>query len=108
MTQITSDFRLDVERDDGCVVTVRLQGELDLGTADVLRSCLAELYASGRRQVVLDLSELDVIDSTGLGVLVAGLKRFRADDGQLAVVHPAPRVRKVFELTKLDTEFLIV
>jgi anti-anti-sigma factor len=106
MTQLHTDLSLEIT-DDGCIATVQVRGELDLATAPQVRACLTELYGSGRRRVVLDLSELDFIDSTGLGVLVAALKRFRSDGGELAVVNPTNRVRKVFELTRLDGQFLI-
>jgi anti-anti-sigma factor len=102
--QMGTDLQLEVD-DDGTVATVRLIGELDLASADQVRNCFGEIFASGRRRLVADLSELDFIDSTGLGVMVAALKRFRSDGGEMAVADAAPRVRKVFELTRLDAEF---
>jgi anti-sigma B factor antagonist len=92
---------------DGLVTTLRLVGELDASTAPELRTRLAELYDGGRRCVVLDLSQLDFLDSTGLGVLVGALKRFRHDGGELALRDPRPTVRKVLALTTLDKLFLV-
>ncbi|MEY2567082.1 MAG: anti-sigma factor antagonist [Actinomycetota bacterium] len=104
MSQMSADLQLEVH-DDGAIATVRLIGELDISTAERVRNCFGEVFASGRRRLVVDLSQLDFIDSTGLGVMVAALKRFRSDGGEMTVADPAPRVRKVFELTRLDTEF---
>jgi anti-sigma B factor antagonist len=106
MNQAPTDLQLEVD-DDGSVVTVRVIGELDISNVEQLRACFFEIFDSGRRQVVADLAELDFMDSTGLGVMVAGLKRFRSDGGRLVVQNPAPRVRKIFELTMLDREFHI-
>lgn len=106
MSQIDTDLRMRLD-DDGSVAVVHLSGELDASTAPELRNCLAELFLAGRRRVVLDMAELDFIDSTGLGVIVAALKRFDADGGAVVAQSPKHRVRKVFELTKLDTVFLV-
>jgi anti-sigma B factor antagonist len=106
MTQIESPLHLQVEH-DGAVTTVRLSGELDAATAGYLRDCLAEVYLQGERRVLLDLGELDFMDSTGIGVLVAALKRQRQDGGELALRSPKGTVRKVLELTQLDSVFII-
>jgi anti-sigma B factor antagonist len=52
--------------------------------------------------VVVDLTATDFLDSTGLGALVAGFKRLRAHDGDMRLVCSTARIRKVFELTRLD------
>ena len=83
-------------------VVARVSGELDVSTAPRLREELVALFAAGRRYVVLDLSDLDFLDSTGLGVIVGVLKRARTLGGDLLLVCPKPSIRRVFEITGLD------
>lgn len=98
-------LQIDMRLDKGAAV-VRTVGELDASTAPQLRDCFEELLRSNCHQVVVNMGELDFIDSTGLGVMVAALKRFRGAGGSLHVTEPRPQIRKVLELTSLDREFL--
>lgn len=82
------------------VITV--SGEVDLATAPALRDVALPLVDAGRHDLVVDLSRVEFLDSTGLGVLVQLLTRVRAVDGTLRVVAPAERIAKVFRLTGLD------
>ena len=77
-------------------------GELDIVGAPELRQAVVKAVANGARRLILDLSDLDFIDSFGLGVVVGALKRVRQRDGDLAVVCPVPRIRRVFEMCDLD------
>ena len=86
---------------------VRLQGELDLSTASQLRDELARLTADGARFVTVDMSDLAFIDSTGLSVLITGLKRLRQQGGDMALRSPTPSTRKVLEITGLTEVFSI-
>ena len=98
------DLRLDVStRGDWSVVTVG--GEIDVATAPRLREQLIALVNGGRHHIVVDLENVDFIDSTGLGVLISGLKRVRMHDGGFALVCTEPRVLKVFEITGLLAVF---
>lgn len=94
------DFIVSSVDHDGAMV-VRAEGELDAHAAPVLQAELDPLSQSGSALVV-DLSAVDFIDSTGLGVLVTTLKHVRESGGTLDVVVVAPRVRKVFGITGLD------
>jgi anti-sigma B factor antagonist len=98
-------LQITMQLEDGAAV-VRTTGELDASTAPQLRDCFEELIRSDCRNVVVNMGELDFIDSTGLGVLVAGLKRFRGAGGSLSVTDPRAQIRKVLELTSLDRELL--
>lgn len=94
-------FALQTEARDTCVV-LAIAGEVDLGTAPDLREKLFELVADGHRHIVVDLSDTEFMDSTGLGALVAGLKRLRAHNGDMRLVCTTARIRKVFEITHVD------
>ena len=73
-------FALEVTQGEADAV-VRLTGELDMATAPALRSELAGLAARGVRTVTVDMAQLNFIDSTGLNVLIADLKRLREGGG---------------------------
>jgi anti-sigma B factor antagonist len=81
---------------------VTAQGELDAHSAPTLQGQLDPLTAVSGALVVIDLSAVGFIDSTGLGVLVSTLKHVREVNGRLDVVVSSPRVLKVFTLTGLN------
>ena len=100
------DLGLDVtERNGSTVLAVR--GEVDVYTAPRLREKLVELVSEGKYNIIVDLEGVDFLDSTGLGVLVGGLKRLRSHDGDLSLVCTQHRILKVFEITGLTKVFAI-
>lgn len=101
------DLGLEVGPDrNGCTV-LSVHGEVDVYTAPRLREKLVELVSEGKRRIVVDLEDVDFLDSTGLGVLVGGLKRLRSHDGDLILVCTQQRILKVFEITGLTKVFPI-
>ena len=91
------------EQDGWAVLTV--SGEIDIATAPSLRERLHGLLADEKHQIVVDLDDVGFLDSTALGVLVGVLKRARTEGGEVRIVCTQPRVRKVFEITRLDSAF---
>ncbi len=93
---------------EGDSIVVSAVGEVDLATVDALRS---ELESASRvwgcRRVIADLTEVDFMDSTGLGVLVGARRRMRKAEGELCLVVPRAPLLKLFRLTNLDRVFLI-
>lgn len=85
----------------------QLLGELDMSTAPQLREELLRVVADGAKMVTVDLSELAFIDSTGLSVLITGLKRLRQQGGEMALRSPTPGTRRVLEITGLTEVFSI-
>jgi anti-sigma B factor antagonist len=81
---------------------VSVAGDLDVHSAPVLQADLAQISRRPGVTLVIDLSDVEFIDSTGLGVIVTTLKHVREADGTLAVVSSTPRVLKVFAITGLD------
>ena len=90
---------------DWTVVDVR--GEVDLYTAPRLKTLLTDLTGSGRNRLAIEFGGVEFMDSTGLGVLISGLKRCREAGGTLALVAPTEPVRKVLGITGLDQVFTI-
>src|ERR1700712_1531022 len=85
------------------VVSVR--GEVDVDSAPTLRKCLQESMDDQHHDLIVDLSDIAFIDSTGLGVLVAGQNRAGELGGKLSVVCAQERVLKLFRITGLDEVF---
>ena len=94
-------------REQGGRTVVGVAGEIDVYTAPALREQLSELVARGKYHLVVDMEGVDFLDSTGLGVLVGGLKRVRAHDGSLELVCTQERILKVFRITGLTKVFPI-
>lgn len=89
---------------DGGRCTVAVEGELDLATAPKLRSHLVESLGAGFRELTLDLSRVDHMDSTGLAVLI-GLRERLKDEGKLVLAGAPPNVLRVLDLTGLASKF---
>lgn len=88
------------EQDGRTIVTVA--GELDVHTAPQLDAQLSPLTRTAEPSIIVDLTDVKFIDSTGLGILVTALKHVRENEGKLNVVVTTPRVLRVFALTGLD------
>ena len=86
---------------------VSVVGEIDVYTAPRLREEITELVAAGSYDIVIDMSEVEFLDSTGLGVLVGGLKKVRAHEGSLQLVCNQDRLLKIFRITGLAKVFVI-
>jgi anti-anti-sigma factor len=95
-------FEIDVSSAGDDVRVVALRGELDFDGAPSFVRVLAELHADGERAVVVDLSELTFIDSSGISVLVAAARTAAADQGTLVVIAPTPHVQRVFDIVNLS------
>ena len=91
------------DRDGIEVVTV--EGEIDIYTAPRLRELLIDLVSKNNYQLIVNLDKVGFLDSTGLGVLVGGLKRVRPHDGSLDLVCTQERILKIFKVTGLTKVF---
>lgn len=89
------------------VVVVDVGGSVDVYTASELRSGLDAQIQQGNTRLVIDLKDVDFLDSTGLGVLVARLKIVRNQNGWLRLVCTSDKVLRVFRITGLDKVFAI-
>src|ERR1700712_1918648 len=94
-------------RTEGDATVVVVGGEIDVYTAPKLREQLIDLVSSGNYHLVVDMEGVAFLDSTGLGVLVGGLKRVRAHDGSLRLVCSQERILKIFRITGLTKVFPI-
>lgn len=100
------DLSLDTREISGRSV-IAVGGEIDVYTAPKLRDQIADLVQSGHYDIVIDLTGVEFIDSTGLGVLVGGLKKVRSHEGALTLVCAEDRLLRIFRITGLAKVFLI-
>jgi len=84
------------------VVVLRPEGRLNMVAAPDLREQLHSIVRSGKNRVVVDLSGVDTIDSSGLGALISGLKAARQSGGDLRIAAAGEQATAVLELTNLN------
>src|SRR5438046_1079706 len=100
------DFEVETSERAGATV-LSLHGEIDVYTAPQFRQALVDLVDSGATRIVVDMGAVEFLDSTGLGVLVEGLKRVEAHQGELSVVATQEKILKIFDITGLNKVFTI-
>lgn len=91
----------DSESAAPAAVTISAHGRLDMVSAPALREQLRAEVQSGNTQLLVDLSDVDHIDSAGLSALISGLKAARQAGGSLAIAKASTPVRKILRLTNL-------
>jgi anti-sigma B factor antagonist len=79
--------------------------EIDISTAPRLRDLLIDLVSQDNYQLAVNMDKVEFLDSTGLGVLVGGLRRVRAHDGALDLVCTREPILKIFRITGLTKVF---
>ncbi|MDR1773366.1 MAG: STAS domain-containing protein [Clostridioides sp.] len=91
----------------GDICNVSVSGELDISNADKLKEKTHSLLDKEIKDVVFDLTNLDYIDSTGLGVMIGVLKRLKLQEKNVHIKNPKDNVRKIFTITGLDKIFIM-
>ena len=98
------DLKLGHYTKDGIEV-IDVAGTIDIYTAPRLRELLIDLVSTDNCQLIINMDQVEFLDSTGLGVLVGALKRVRAHDGSLDLVCTQERILKLFRITGLTKVF---
>lgn len=99
------NLKIDTHPAGENTLVINLQGEVDVYTAPQLKQEIIDQLGSGANQIVVNLTGVQYLDSTGLGVLIGGLKRAREKDGELTLVCPNQRIYRIFEITGLSKIF---
>lgn len=94
-------------RREGQVVVLELAGEIDMQCSTTLRSKFMELFSDQPRVLVVNMTQVGFMDSSGLATLVEALKWCHRNGSQLKLVGLAEAVRGVFEIARLDSLFQI-
>jgi anti-sigma B factor antagonist len=95
---------MDIQRKvlDEDVAVIACEGRLNMVAAGSLRTCIEQSVSAGQARVVVDLAAISFIDSSGLGSLIAGLKKARQAGGNLRIAAASEQVLTVLRLTNLD------
>jgi anti-sigma B factor antagonist len=94
----------DIQYADDAAV-VQLAGEIDMSHSPGVHQALVEVLEKRPRRLIIDLTDVTYMDSSGVGILVDALRRVRVSGAKLALVAVAPRVLSVLQITKLDQFF---
>lgn len=93
-------------REVGDVAVIDFSGKITLGEGSaVVRQMVRDLIANGRRKILFDLSDVDYIDSSGIGEMVAAYTAVRSANGELKLIHLTRRVHDIMQITRLFTVF---
>lgn len=86
---------------------IDIEGEVDVYTSMDLKKALNKLIDEGQLQLIINLDKVSYMDSSGLGTLVAVLKKIKKENGALKIINLSPSIKKIFELTRLTKFFEI-
>ncbi|MBN2404295.1 MAG: STAS domain-containing protein [Coriobacteriia bacterium] len=98
------ELDINTEREDG-ICRILLKGEVDVYTAPQLKAEIVDAVDDGCVNLVVDLEQVGFIDSSGLGVLVSGLRRVKERSGTMRLVCTKENILKIFRITGLDKVF---
>lgn len=98
----SDELRTQIVQVEGNRATVHTAGEIDITSAPILRSALTQCLAEGCTELTVDMTDLEFIDSSGLGVLVWALKQLRTRDGRLVIRNPPSIAQKILGISGLS------
>ena len=99
------EFKLESHAAGDGIVILDLQGEVDAFTAPKVKQEMINQIERGIVRLAADLADVTYLDSTGLGVLIGGLKRTRDKSGELVLICPNVRIMRIFDITGLSRIF---
>jgi anti-sigma B factor antagonist len=100
-------MKIDTQSQNGMIVVTVREERLDAHNSGELKDRFLRFLEEGARRIVVDLSSVNFIDSSGLGALLSGYKNATQRGGSLILCGPQPRVRAMFDLTRLNRVFEI-
>lgn len=99
-------MEIEVEEKEGFHIVTPV-GELDVYTVPLFRKVLLKLEGERRHDIILDMTQVTFIDSSGLGSLIETYQKVTSADGEIAFVIENPRILKVFKIVNLDRTFKV-
>lgn len=99
-------MRIETRRGPGALIAEVVGARIDAASAIQFKDAMREAGAGAGPRVVLDLGQVEFIDSSGLGAIVAVMKML-APDTRLDLAAPTPNVQRVLRLTRMDQVFAV-
>ena len=99
------NLKVTPRRVDDRTQALDLEGEVDVYTAPLLRQEIMDQVEAGVSHLLVNLEKVEYLDSTGLGILIGGVKRLKEQSGSLKLVGPSARITRIFEITGLNKIF---
>lgn len=99
------DLKYDIQIGDD--ISVKLKGDLDISTCGPIRDELLKTYENKKANIIIDASELEFLDSTGLGALIMVYNKLKEDEKKISIYNVKPHINKLFKITQMDKIFEI-
>jgi len=105
MESNSMNLKVTPRRVDDSTQALDLEGEVDVYTAPILRQEIMDQVDAGVKSLLVNLEKVEYLDSTGLGILIGGVKRMKEQGGAMKLVGPSARITRIFEITGLNRIF---
>jgi anti-sigma B factor antagonist len=102
--QETAQMQMEIAEKGDVSILRALEKRIDAGISGELKERLAEMVEEGNRLIILDISMVEFLDSSGLGAIISGLKAI-GEDGKLVICGATDPVKSMFKLTRMDRIF---
>jgi anti-sigma B factor antagonist len=101
------ELSIDLKTEENGSLLFKLRGSLDLATAPTIKAALSEATENGRHDLILDLTQLEFLDSTGLGVLIGAHRRAAEHGGSFRLIVNDGPIWRLLNITGLVTVFAV-
>ncbi|MDD2999932.1 MAG: anti-sigma factor antagonist [Erysipelotrichia bacterium] len=101
------EIKIDVRPKANNITLIVLRGEIGTETVNQFKDKLDQIIADGKIRLVMDFQEINYLNSMGLGVVAATLKKVKKSKGDLKLINLSPAVQELFEMTRLTKVFEI-
>jgi anti-sigma B factor antagonist len=106
MKRSSESLQIEITRESS-ILLIKLLGEVDMRSSPELRNAITSEWEQPCPRLIIDLSSVSYVDSSGVGTLVEAKRHVERTDGRLILVNLQPRVRSVFEISHLVQFFTI-
>lgn len=89
------------------VIVLEMRGKLDINSSMALKEDFGKFISDGKKSILINMADVDFINSSGLGALVSGLKMVREENGVLKLCSLRQYVKELFEVSQLTKIFSI-
>ena len=100
-------MQINTQETNGIVV-LKVVGKIMGGPeAGQLNDKIHELIEAGKQKLIIDMSKLELMNSSGLGIFIGAVNTLKNNNGQLVMIHVPPRIQQLFKMTRLSSVFNI-